>query len=83
MSGVECGKATTTFQVVDRDISEGDLIQTLYESYERGGWVRISGEAEAMKYAKGDAAEIMRMAAEFPEHVVLEKRGNRIQTRTV
>ncbi|NIV30487.1 MAG: hypothetical protein GWN58_13615 [Anaerolineae bacterium] len=83
MSGAECGKATTTFQVVDRDISEDELVQALYDSYERGGWVKLCGEDEAKDYAKADAAEIMRLAAEFPEHVVLEKRGNSIQTRTV
>ena len=84
MSGVECHKATTTFQVVDRDdIDDADLFQTIYESYERGGWVKLCGERECERYAKADAEQIMDLARAFPVGAVLEKRGDLIQTRQV
>src|SRR4030042_6480117 len=45
MVGVQCNKATTTMKVVQVDMSKGELIIALRDSYKKGGWYDLMGTA--------------------------------------
>lgn len=80
--GVECHRATTVFKVVDLpDMSDEKLAGTILESLKAAGWVRDDGP-EGREWAKNDARELSRLADVFPVGGIVERRGNKFQSRT-
>jgi hypothetical protein len=78
---IENGGMTTTAEIVERDdITPEKWEQMIYDRYVAGGWVK-DNEAEARCWAKADVREFVRLAQIFQLDDVLEKRGNKIQTR--
>jgi len=75
MCGMSSGVATTTFKVIERDITEKDYLVTLHKRMMDAGWGPTLEESEEM------ADELMKIAKDMPSGVVLEKRGNQIQER--
>lgn len=83
MAGLESHKATTTFQVVNRDITREDFEQKLRDSLVDAGWAGLMSQEELEAQIKEDADELLRLAEYFPLGRILEKRGRNIQTRKV
>jgi len=83
MSGMESHKSTTTFQVVNLDMTREDFEKKLRECFETGGWAAIMTEEELAEQIKQDADELLRLAEFFPLGRILEKRGSEIKTRKV
>ena len=77
MVGLETSKATTTFKIVEMDITDAAFQELVHKSYEREGWLKVLTE----KDIKAKATELREFADSFPVDMVLEKRGNRIQER--
>jgi len=77
MGGFNTLSATTTFKVVDMDITREEFIRRFAESEEKAGWIWTDEEISRF------GNEMLETAKEFPTGKVLEKRGNLIQTRNV
>jgi hypothetical protein len=72
-------KATTTIKVEERNITEKEFIQQYIESDKKAGWYeyRKDGDKEIIE----DAKYLLELADSFDVGTILEKRGNKIQTR--
>lgn len=79
MVGFESLKATTTFKVVEMPITHQEFWEKYVESERKAGW--ITEKTDDLKVFKAVAKELLELANRFPIDVVLEKRGNLIQTR--
>ena len=75
VGGFETMKATTTFKVVDMDITREEFIRRFKESDEKAGWKWT--EKESKRFAE----DLLETAEKFPVGMVLEKRGNVIKAR--
>jgi hypothetical protein len=81
-SGVECKKATTTAKVIERDdLTVGKLSTLLFDSLLASGWAEMSSDRELRHWAERDAQEMARLADHFNVGDVIEKRGQKIQSR--
>lgn len=76
MSGTESLKATTTVQVVERDITIEDLTKRFLDMLREGKWDKISRGTELIRKAKEMAEEIIEVTEPFPPGVILERRTN-------
>lgn len=76
MCGFDSQKATTTFKVEDRDISEEEFIKLFLQSEKDAGWYK-EGDKDFVDFAK----ELLKYPASFVVGDILEKRGKKIQTR--
>jgi len=84
MSGLDCLKATTTFEVTYiPNFGPKALAKYVLESMESGGWLKFLDPDEAQEIAEQDAAELLRMASKFPVGAVVEKRGDVFQQRGI
>ena len=79
--GVETLSSTTTFKVVERNITDAKLIELVRESYRHSGWLLLFSEEEGQYQIETDVAELKRLADSFPIGAILEKRGERIRQR--
>ena len=77
MVGLATSKATTTFKVIDKDITDDKFFKLVCKSYEREEVLKILTDEEIKAYV----AELKEFADAFPIDVVLEKRGDKIQVR--
>jgi hypothetical protein len=78
MSGLDTAKATTTFKIVEMDMTEEDLTAKLATFY-HDKW-HIEG-SEANELAVEEVSDLNSIVATFDIGEVLEKRGNSIQSR--
>lgn len=78
MSGLDTAMATTTFKVVESDITEEDLTAKLATFYHEK-W-HIEG-SEANELAVEEVEDLNRIVATFEVGEILEKRGRNIQSR--
>lgn len=78
MSGLASAKATTTFKVVEMNITIADYEAAVAESNCRCGWAE---DAQVTPEVRREAAELLAYAHEFPVDRVLERRGREIRTR--
>lgn len=78
LSGIDTSKATTTFKVVDMDITREEFAEKLTVFYNER---RCMEKAKAAQEAKEEVDELVRMANAFLEGDILEKRGNRLSLR--
>jgi hypothetical protein len=83
MCGFESQKATTTFMVVDIPITSPEFERRYFMSERNAGWLRETTKGKELETFRNVAKELLRLANQFPLNIPLEKRGNRIQTRTV
>lgn len=74
--GIESHKASTTFKVIEKNISEAELCQLLKENLAKAGWGEISDSA-----IKSDVRSLMRLAKQFPIGSILERRGEAVLIR--
>ena len=81
MAGVESNKSTTTMKVVWMDLTRDELADMLLDNYKRAGWYKLMGPEGAEERSKSEAAELLRMTADFPVGCVVEKRGDTLQIR--
>jgi hypothetical protein len=78
--GVTSQKSTTTFQVIDSDLTRAEFTEEIRKSLEGGGWLRSD---DGNEWPEGDAAELLKLAAHFDTGMIIEKRGNAFQEREV
>lgn len=78
MVGLECAKATTTMRVVEVRTSRKEVLAKLKRHYQKD-WKMKAAKAEKM--ARDETKDLLKIAASFPLGVVLEKRGDKLQTR--
>ena len=71
--GFDTFKATTTFKVVERNITKKKFIDRLSKSNKKAGW--------ETKYSEELSKELLDIAKKFPLNSILEKRGKRIGVR--
>jgi hypothetical protein len=78
LGGFNTQKATTTFKVIEKKITEAQFIKLFIQSEKKAGWIKEGDNTfEFQEHAK----DILRIAKSFPTYVILEKRGDRIQIR--
>jgi len=75
VAGFDTLRGTTTFKVVEEDITEDKFIELYKESDKKAGW--NFEDKDMTKMAK----ELISIAQSFPVNSVLEKRGNKIVMR--
>lgn len=81
MVGVVSRKATTTFKVVEMDLTPGGLATMVVDSYRRMGMVNPGNEDRMTKDALGMAEELFRLADNFQVGTVVEKQGRSFRER--
>ncbi len=69
LSGISCGKATTTVRVVEREMTRDDLAAAIKEAMKRGGW-KVNDETVAKM-----AHRLVHLAMPYRVGTVLECRG--------
>lgn len=75
MVGFNTLKATTTFKVIEKEITRDEFLKLFEESEKRAGWGFTKEDIEW-----GD--DLLRIAQQFTPNCILEKRGDKIQVRT-
>lgn len=73
--------STTTFKVKDLDISEADYYKKFIEALVKNRGFDETEIEEGAEYFKPEFQNLLNAANIFPEDLVLEKRGNDIQSR--
>lgn len=74
--GIESHKGSTTFKVVEKDITEKELRKMLKENLAKAGWGQISNRA-----INSDVRGLIRLAEQFPVGSILERRGDDVLIR--
>jgi hypothetical protein len=82
MSGFESNKATTTMKVVEMNITKDEFAKKLRESLEKSGWLKLMTKKEADAWVKEDTDVLLVAIDPFPVGSIVEKRGDKIQSRT-
>ncbi|GGM67622.1 hypothetical protein GCM10012275_42740 [Longimycelium tulufanense] len=77
-TGLTSGKATTTAEVVERDLTVEQHTAALHDSLRRAGW---NDNPNLATHAGECAAQIRALAAAWPTGTVIERRGNRFTVR--
>lgn len=75
LSGVNTRKGTTTFKVVDTEITREELVDTFKRSLEKAQFTETAKEAEAI------ADGIIEIAESFEAGQILERRGDEFLLR--
>lgn len=78
MAGIETNKMSTTMKVVDLPLTVDEFYAKIRKNYEEA-WGMTGPEYDADIIR--DAAELLRIAKCFPVGSIVEKRGNKFQTR--
>ena len=78
MTGIDCGKGTTTMKCADVDITAIALQQKIAQRY-IDAW--HLDPIKALDISISDAAELIKLASAFPVNSVIEKRGNKFIER--
>jgi hypothetical protein len=81
--GMDSGKATTTFIVVDIPITQAYLQERVKKSLQDGGWLSVMTQEEGDKWAKDEAKDLTEIAEFFEERTIVEKRGGKFQSRGI
>ena len=81
MSGLKSLKATTTFKVVDLDMTTQEVFSQHEDSLKRGGWADHIDRAKLLKMISMDMKELASLACFFGEGAIVEKRGKKFQQR--
>jgi len=82
MSGIDSHKGTTTMKLVEIDIEEPELHERVEASLHSAGWIfgeELDGVAADM--VAEVTAEMIALGQSLPIGVVIERRGNTVQTR--
>jgi hypothetical protein len=79
--GMSSLKATTTFMVVEKDITKEQYLDSLRKSFTRSGWAKVMGKKGLDDHIKAMGGELLRMASGLKAGFVYEIRGNRILAR--
>ena len=80
MGGMNSHKATTIFKAAETDIAPEAYLDLFVKFYVEG-WKQTP--EEALKMAKDETEELLRLAEYFPEGMILERRGNKVQQRRI
>jgi hypothetical protein len=80
MSGIVTHKATTTMKVIDVDIRPTQLLPALVEGI-REAWGTVMKDKEIIEMARNDLRELLQLADVFTVGKIVERRGNKYQTR--
>lgn len=81
LCGFETLKGTTTFKVIETEITENEYIKKFLESQRKAGWLNKKSEELTVEKFMEEAKIVLDIAKEFPVEKILEKRGNKIQVR--
>jgi hypothetical protein len=81
--GFDTSKATTTATIEERDIIRAEFIDLMKKALEREGWFRPKDvdSGLSVQEIEQEADELLSMAKGFPVGAIIEKRGNKLQTR--
>lgn len=79
MTGVKCGKATTTMQVVEREITPMSLKEMIIRHMQKAGYG--SGN-NILAFADEVVSDLSGVVENFPLNSVLEKRGRKFNRRS-
>lgn len=77
MSGLDTRMATTTFKVVESELSRYEFERLFADSERKAGFEVTEGDAGRL------SAQLLNLAERFPVGTVLEKRGDKVQKRRV
>jgi len=81
-------KATTTFKVESRDLSDSELTERIRASLAESGWIGNGGpwtpkkDEEFMKAQFRDTVDLWSMFNDVPHGAVLERRGDSFRVRS-
>jgi len=78
MVGLDCAKATTTMKVADLPVKRREVFDRLVKHYKEGWKMKVKAAKET---ARDELKDLSKIVASFPRGVVLEKRGDKFQTR--
>ena len=83
MSGMDSAKATSTFQLEQREMTREQYIGALRDSMQRSGWIDLAAEggAEDESWITEQADEMLRLAAGFEPGDIVEVRGDDLRVR--
>ena len=81
MNGLDSGKATTTFRVIEQPITQEQFTKKVYQRMEKANWVLKMGEGNARDFAEVSTDELVRAIKKFPVGSILERRGDRFRLR--
>ncbi|MDP3729411.1 MAG: hypothetical protein Q8R26_01465 [bacterium] len=82
MSGLISKKGTTTFGVVDRQMTQRQFEKKVYQSMKNDGWVSRMGEKNVRDFAKTSTNDIAQAVKKFPVGTILERSGDLFKPRT-
>ncbi len=83
MIGLDCGKATTTFKIVEHEITIPDLVTKIHEHYKRNGWDKLMSDDELHNLAETEITAIQSIVLRYIPGTIMERRGINIQNRTI
>lgn len=83
MAGVATHKGTTTFKVIESNMTGREFIIVILKGLVHAGWYEKMENRKAIEHAKETARELIRLASLFPIGAILEKSSTRIKIRKV
>lgn len=82
MTGAASHKATTTFKVIEADLTRGEMEAKLLATLASSGWLDLAeSTAEGEAWVRDLLDEIIEVAEDYPVGTVLERRGDVYQAR--
>ena len=81
MSGFQTLKSTTTFKVVDIEMTEDEYIDKHVAAMAKTGFFDGEDLEDQKACSRSDIELLLEGASVFPEGIILERRGNDIQPR--
>lgn len=83
LCGTESGKATTTFEVQEQQLSDEEFRQRIETSLRSSGWIgqAWSKPDEDRSMIDDEVASLLEIANHFPVGTILERRGDQIRAR--
>lgn len=80
MVGVSSLEGTTTFKVIEKDMTIEDLASIFVEHLIKAEW-KDAPSKDLLRIAESDAYAILRVSDKFPEGSVLERRNHKFSAR--
>ena len=81
--GILCQKGTTSFKVVETQLSQERFIQNYISSFQDSGWLTGPNklDKEFIEGLRADGEQLIEVATRFPLGAILEKRKEAYQQR--
>lgn len=82
LAGLQSQQATTTFKVIDSDLSPSLYEEKIRAGLDRAGWLTGLSPAEASAAARDKAEFLLRIADAYPAGTLLERSRDLIRPRS-